>query len=261
MKKVLVVLLIYFNAMTAYAGVIDDVVKNGRLRVGLTPTYMPFEMTNKKGEIVGFEVDILKAMAKAMGVKLEFVPVSNDSVIPGLLIGKFDMIATGMTINPQRNLRINFTQPFIETGQTILIRKDLANKIKSYKDLNDTKYKITSQIGTTGEIVIKKYIAKAKYYSYNSEAEAVLEVANGRADAFVFDVSYNVVALHKLGSDKLVHLNQPITYEPIAFAIRKGDYDSINWINNFLNQIKHDGTYEYIYNKWFNKINWLEDMD
>lgn len=260
MKKFLAILLV-MTALTSYAGMIDDAVKRGTLRVGLDPTYMPFDMVNKKGEIIGFEVDIVKAMAKAMGVKLEIVSTAQDSVIPGLLTGKFDMIASGMTLNQERNLKVNFADPFIMTGQTLLIRKELANEVKSYKDLNNPKYKITSRLGTTGEFVAKKRISKAQYFGYNTEAEAVLEVANGKADAFVFDAPYNVVALEKLGNGKLVFLDKPFTYEPLAFAIKKGDYDSINWINNFLNQIKHDGTYDRLYNKWFKRADWLKEME
>lgn len=262
MKKFLLALLLCTTGFSlSNAGTIDDAVKRGVLRVGMDPTYMPFEMTNKQGEIIGFEVDILKAMAKAMGVKLELVSVSYDGIIPGLLTDKFDMIGSGMTVNQERNLKVNFTDPFIKTGQTLLIRKDLEGKIKSYKDLNSADYKITSKLGTTGEFVAKRVINRAQYFGYNTEADAVLEVVNGRADGFIYDAPYNVVALEKLGNGQLIFLDEPFTYEPLAFALKKGDYDSINWINNFLNQIKNDGSYDRIYNKWFKRTDWLKDME
>lgn len=263
MKKLLTILpccvVWFFNS--AHAGMVEDVTQRGSLRVGLTPTYIPFEMTNKQGEIIGFEIDILKSMAKSMGVKLELISVSYDGLIPGMLTGKFDLIASGMTINQQRNLKLNFSKPFTQTGQTLIIRKELGDKVKSYKDLNQGDYRITSQVGTTGEVIAKKYMNKAKYYGYNSEAEAFLEVVNGKADAFIFDESYNVIALHRLGNNKVLHLDQPITKEPIAFAVMQGDYDSVNWINNFLDQIKNDGTYNQIYSKWFKRMDWLKDME
>ena len=121
----------------AHAGAIDDAVKRGTLKVGMDPTYMPFEMTNKRGQIIGFEVDLLKAMAKSMGVKLELVSTGYDGIIPALMTNKFDMIGSGMTLTQERNLRLNFSEPFIVVGQTLLVRKELADKIKSYKDLND----------------------------------------------------------------------------------------------------------------------------
>ncbi|MBO2928522.1 transporter substrate-binding domain-containing protein [Metapseudomonas otitidis] len=263
MKKLLASLLLSACAFTglAHAGVVDDAVKRGTLRVGMDPTYMPFEMTNKRGEIIGFEVDLLKAMSKAMGVKLELVSTSYDGIIPALLTDKFDMIGSGMTLTQERNLRINFSEPFIVVGQTLLIRKDLEGKIKSYKDLNDGQYRITSKIGTTGEMVAKKLIAKAQYHGFDNEQEAVMDVVNGKADAFIYDAPYNVVAVNKAGAGKLVYLEEPFTYEPLAFGLKKGDYDSINWINNWLHQIQKDGTYERIHAKWFKNTAWLKDMD
>src|SRR6218665_3946062 len=225
MKKFLASLLLSACAVTglAHAGMVDDAVKRGTLRVGMDPTYMPFEMTNKRGEIIGFEVDLLKAMAKAMGVKLELVSTSYDGIIPALLTDKFDMIGSGMTVTQERNLRVNFPEPFIVVGQTLLIRKELQGEIKSYKDLNNAKYRITSKIGTTGEMVAKRLIAKAQYHGFDNEQEAVMDVVNGKADAFIYAAPYNVVAENKAGAAKLVSLDDPFTFEPLAFGLEKGD--------------------------------------
>ena len=158
MKKFLASLLLSACALSglAQAGMVDDVVQRGTLRVGMDPTYMPFEMTNKRGEIIGFEVDLLKAMAKAMGVKLELVSTGYDGIIPALLTDKFDMIGSGMTLTQERNLRVNFSDPFIVVGQTLLIRQELQGKIKSYKDLNDAQYRITSKVGTYHDVTLKQ---------------------------------------------------------------------------------------------------------
>lgn len=264
MKKLFSALLLTATALsglTAHAGAIDDAVKRGSLRVGMDPTYMPFEMTNKRGEIIGFEVDLLKAMAKSAGVKLELVSTSYDGIIPALLTDKFDIIGSGMTLTQERNLRINFSDPFIVVGQTLLINKELEGKINSYKDLNDGQYRITSKIGTTGEMVAKKLIAKAQYHGFDNEQEALLDVVNGKADAFIYDAPYNAVAVNKAGAGKLVYLDQPFTYEPLAFGLKRGDYDSLNWINNYLHQAREDGTYARIHAKWFKSAAWLKDME
>ncbi len=244
----------------ARAGTLDEILKRGALRVGLEPGYMPFEMTNQKGEIIGFDVDIAKRMAKAMGVKLELVSTAWDGIIPALLTKKFDIIMSGMTLTQQRNLRINFADPYIVVGQTILLRKELAGTVKSYKDLNDPKYKVVSKLGTTGEQAVKRLIPKATYISFETEQEGVMEVVNGKADAFVYDSPYCAIALHQKGQGKLVWLDQPFTYEPLAWGVRKGDYDFVNWLNNFLRQIKNDGTYDRIYRKWFKDDAWLKEI-
>ncbi len=244
----------------AGAGTLDEILKRGSLRVGMEPGYMPFEMTNQKGDIIGFDVDIARRMAKAMGVKLELVSTAWDGIIPALMTKKFDIIMSGMTLTQERNLRINFASPYIVVGQTILIRKELAGEVKSYKDLNDPKYKVVSKLGTTGEQAVKRMIPKATYISFETEQEGVMEVVNGRADAFVYDSPYCAVANAQKGEGKLVFLDKPFTYEPLAWGVRKGDYDFINWLDNFLNQIKNDGTYDRIYRKWFKSDAWLREL-
>lgn len=265
MKKLSLVLIasigiVFLIAGIAAAGTLDEIQKRGTLRVGMEPGYMPFELTNKKGEIIGFDVDMAKRMAKAMDVKLELVSTAWDGIIPALLTKKFDIIMSGMTLTQGRNLKINFAQPYIVIGQSILIRKDLAGAVKSYKDLNTPKYKVGSKLGTTGEMATKRMIPKAKYISYETEQEGVLEVVNGKIDAMVYDMPYNVVAIAQKGQGKLAHLDKAFTYEPLAWAVRKGDFDFINWLNNFMNQVKNDGTYDRIYKKWFISDAWQKEI-
>ncbi|MDJ0828574.1 MAG: transporter substrate-binding domain-containing protein, partial [Desulfobacterales bacterium] len=97
---------------------IQKILSRGELRVGFESGYVPFEMTNKKGEFIGFDMDYGRRLAKAMGVK--FVPVNTawDGIIPALVTDKFDIIMGGMTITQERNLKISFADPYIVVGQT-----------------------------------------------------------------------------------------------------------------------------------------------
>ena len=239
---------------------LESILKRHELRVGFEAGYVPFEMTDKKGRYVGFDIDVAKEMAKAMGVK--FVPVNTawDSIIPSLITDKFDIIMSGMTVTQERNLKINFADPYINVGQTILINQKDQSKIKSYKDLNNPKYIVTSKLGTTGEQAVQRLIPKCTYKSFKTEPEAALEVVNGKADAFVYDLPYCSKLMAQQGAGKLVFLDKPFTYEPLAWAIRKGDPDFMNWLNNFLNQIKNDGRYDRIYNKWIKSTGWIKDI-
>ncbi len=239
---------------------LEEILKRGELRVGFEAGYMPFEMTDKKGNFVGFDIDMAKEMAKAMGVK--FVPVNTawDGIIPSLITGKFDIIMSGMTVTQERNLKVNFADPYIIVGQTILLNKKHEGTVKSYKDLNDPKYIVTSKLGTTGEQAVKRLISKCTYKSFETETEAALEVVNGKADAFVYDLPFCVVFLAQQGAGKLVFLDEPFTYEPLAWAVNKGDPDFLNWLNNFLRQVKNDGRYEQIYNKWIKSTDWIQDV-
>lgn len=239
---------------------LETILKRGELRVGFESGYMPFEMTDKNGNFVGFDIDMAKEMAKAMGVK--FVPVNTswDGIIPALTTKKFDIIMSGMTVTPERNLKINFADPYIIVGQTILLNKKHQGEVTSFRDLNDPKYTVTSKLGTTGEQAVKRLIPKATYKSFETEPEAALEVVNGKADAFVYDLPYCVVFMAQQGQDKLVFLDEPFTFEPLAWGVNKGDPDFLNWLNNFLRQIKNDGRYEMIYNKWIRSTDWINSV-
>jgi polar amino acid transport system substrate-binding protein len=240
---------------------IEKILKRGELRVGFESGYVPFEMTDKTGKFIGFDMDYARRMAKEMGVK--FVPVNTewDGIIPALMTDKFDIIMGGMTITQERNLKINFAEPYIVVGQTILLNKKHEGTVKSYKDLNDPKYILTSRLGTTGEQAIKRYMPKATYKSFQSEAEAGLEVINGKADALVYDLPYCGFLYGSQGKGKTVFLDEPFTYEPLAWAINKGDPDFLNWLNNFLRQTKGDGFYDRLYQKWIIGTDWKKELE
>ena len=239
---------------------IQKILQRGELRVGFESGYVPFEMTDKKGNFIGFDMDFGRRLAKAMGVK--FVPVNTswDGIIPALVTDKFDIIMGGMTITQERNLKIAFATPYIVVGQTILLNKKLEGTVKSYKDLNDPKYTLTSRMGTTGEQAIKKMIPKATYKGFESEAEAGLEVINGKADALVYDLPYCGFLFGSQGKGKTVFLNKPFTYEPLAWAIKKGDPDFLNFLSNFLRQSRGDGFYDKLYDKWIIGSDWKKEL-
>ena len=240
---------------------LEGILKRGELRVGFESGYVPFEMTNKKGEFIGFDMDYARRLAKSMGVK--FVPVNTawDGIIPALLTGKFDIIMGGMTITQERNLKINFADPYIVVGQTILLNKKHENEVKSYKDLNNPKFIVTSAIGTTGEQAIKKYIPKATYKGFETQGEAGLEVISGKADALVYDLPFCGFLYGSQGKGKTVFLNEPFTYEPLAWAIKKGDPDFLNYLNNFLRQSRGDGFYDRMYKKWITGTKWKAELE
>ena len=265
MKKILAAILAFLaiNVMASDLNLwkkstLNEILQRGELRVGLEPGYMPFEMKDKKGKIIGFDVDVARKMAKDMGVKLKLVPTAWDGIIAGLLAGKYDMIISGMTITQKRNLKINFANPYISIGQTMLVRESVAKGKKSWKDLDKPQYTIVTKLGVTGEIATRRMFKHAKIRTFDTEADAVQELLNGKADAFVYDKPYNAMFMAKRGGKGIVFWDKDLTFEPLGWAVRKGDPDFLNWLDNFLNQIKHDGTYEKIYNKWFKNISWLK---
>ena len=247
-------------AAPADSPTIKAIQQNGELRVGLEAGYMPFEMLDKGGELIGFDVDLARLMARKLGVKVKLVNQAWDGIIPALLTGKFEVLMGGMTITAERAKSVEFCDPYLTIGQTVLLNKKLAGTITSYTQLNDPKYRVLSKLGTTGEIAARKTFPKAQFKTFELEADASIEVRNGRADAFIYDLPYNATIAAQF-PDSLVHLKEPFTHEDLGWAVRKSDPAFKAWLNEFLAGIRKDGTYASLYRKWFESSAWLPNVN
>jgi ABC-type amino acid transport substrate-binding protein len=157
--------------------------KRGELRIGLEVGYMPFEMIDKRSglrqkeirhggfrrkggrqlSLMGFDIDVGIEMAKALGVKPVFVDTLWPSIIPALNLGRFDIIFGGMSVTESRKEKVDFADPFMTVGQTVLLNAKHTETVQSYKDLNDSKFIVVSKPGTTGEEAVQRLIPKATY--------------------------------------------------------------------------------------------------
>ena len=256
---------------------LEGILSRGELRIGLEVGYMPFEMIDKRSglrqkevrhggfrrkgrqlSLMGFDIDMGIEMAKALGVKPVFVDTLWPSIIPSLNLGRFDIIFGGMSVTEARKKKVDFANPFMTVGQTVLLNARNKGSVTTYRDLNDPKFVVVSKPGTTGEEAVLSLIPKATYETVDTESEGAMRVLKGTADAFVYDFPFNAVfnAMHP--SDQLIFLDQPFTKEPIAWAIRKNDPDFLKWLNEFLGEIKQDGRFDKIYDKWFKNSDWFK---
>lgn len=266
MKQLLSVLLLLVCTAASAAdqalwekSTLNQIMKRGELRVGLEAGYMPFEMRDKNGNIIGFDVDLAKKMASVLKVKVTFVNTQWDGIIPALLTDKFDILMSGMTITPERNAQVNFSAPYIVVGQTALLSNKLKGKITDARQLDDPKYTLATKLGTSGDIVSARSMPRAKIKKFETEADAALEVKNGRADAFIYDSPYLTIYANQY-PDGVFVLPDPFTKETLGFAVKKGDPDFLNWIDNFLASIKNDGTYDVLYQRWFQSVSWIKNL-
>jgi len=239
----------------AKASTLEEIQKRGELLVGMEAGYQPFEMQDEKGNIVGFDVDMAYEMGKAIfgeggEKKVKLINTAWEGIIPALMTHKFDIIMSGMTVLQSRNLKINFCTPYYYIGQVLLINKKDADTIKNYRDLNKKGAIITSKLGVTGAFTAEKLMPNATLRLFKTEAEGALQVANGLADGFIYDEP-QVRVFAAMYRDKTVGLYEPLTYEPLAWAIRKGDADFLNWLNNFLAQVRGDGRWDQLKERWF----------
>jgi polar amino acid transport system substrate-binding protein len=256
---------------------LEGILQRGELRIGLEVGYMPFEMIDKRSglrqkeirhggfrrkgrqlSLMGFDIDIGIEMAKALGVKPVFIDTLWPSIIPALKLGRFDVIFGGMSVTEGRKKLVDFADPFMTVGQTVLLNAKHKNSVKSYKDLNDARFVVVSKPGTTGEEAVQRLIPKATYETVDTEMAGGMRVLEGTADAFVYDFPFNAVFSAMHPSDQLIFLDEPFTKEPIAWAIRKNDPDFLKFLNGFLQDIKKDGRFDKIYNKWFVSTGWFK---
>ncbi len=220
------------------------------LKVGAEATFPPFEFQDEKSkDYVGFDVDIMKAIGKQMGMEVQIVNTAFDGLIPALEGGQIDVIASGMTITDERSKKVNFSKPYYKSGLSIIVKAD-NTAIKSFKDLEGKR--IAVQIGTTGAEQAKK-IKDAKVREFNSASEAFLELKAGGADAVVNDLPVNEYFLAKGGNKEAKLVGEVLNAEEYGIAVAKKNTELAGKINKALDELKQNGEYAKIYEKWFGK--------
>ncbi len=233
---------------------IETTIKRGVLRVGMS-TFVPWAMKDKTGKFIGFEIDVATRLAKDTGVEVEFVPTKWDGIIPALLTGKFDVIIGGMTIRPDRNLKVNFTIPYDYSGQTICAHRKLAAGFKQPEDFNRPDVTLGARLGSSSVPAIKRVMPRAKLRLFPDEPQLYQELLNGRIHGVVASLPTPAYQALKY-PDTLFAITEPFSRELIGFAVRKGDFDTLNYFNNWIRSVEAEGWLMERHNYWFNTREW-----
>jgi polar amino acid transport system substrate-binding protein len=232
---------------------IEQIAKRAVIKVGMD-VFVPWAMKDKKGELIGFEIDIAKKLAEDMGVKVEFVPTKWSGIIPALITGKFDVLIGGMTITTQRNLKINFTRPYYYTEQGLMAHKKKAAGFK-VSDFNRPDVTIAARLGSTAAVAAKQQFPKAKLRLFDDEPAAVQELRNGNVHAMVSAQPLpSSTALDY--PDTIMVYDEVMMFEAIGIGVRKGDSDTLNLINNWIEINRNNGWIQGKYAYWFKSKDW-----
>jgi polar amino acid transport system substrate-binding protein len=213
---------------------IDDILKRGVLKVGLD-IFVPWAFKDKDGNLVGFEVDVATKLAKDMGVEVEFVPTEWSGIVPALLTGKFDVIIGGMGVTTERALKVNFSNPYEWSGIDVVVNKKMLPGATSLEALNNADIVIAVRLGATPVDAAKKYAPKAELHQFDTDEAVIQDVLNGNAHAAFsssptpafWAADYPDVLYRPLGGE-LLYL------QPSAFAVRKGDPDTLAFFNSWI---------------------------
>lgn len=225
----------------------DGLKEPGVLRVGFEGTYRPFNfMGDNNKDYEGFDVDISNELAKRMDVETEFVATSWDSLIGGLKSDKFDVIIAQMTVTEERKESVDFTDPYVVTGSVLITRED-TDDITKLEDIKGKK--VGAGAGTTFAEVAES-VDGANVTLYKTVNEYLQDLINGRLDVIINDqllMSYNI----KEESLPVKVASEILNEDEIAMAVKKGNTELVEKLNEELAAMIEDGTYEEIYRKWF----------
>ncbi len=237
------------------SSVLEEILQRGVLKVGMS-TFVPWAMNDKEGNLIGFEIDVATRLAADMGVEIEFVPTKWSGIIPALLTGKFDVIIGGMGIRADRNIKVNFSIPYDYSGMSIVAHKELAVGFDDLSDFDSADVTISARLGTTAESAARKYMPNAKLKLFDDEAQAVQELLNGRVHAMVASSPLPEEQAAKYAEKLFLPLEETFTKEPIGFAVRKGDVDTLNYFDNWIRVAESEGWLKERHNYWFRTRDW-----
>jgi len=234
---------------------VEQVLKRGVLRVGMS-TFVPWAMKDKTGKLVGFEIDVATRLARDMRVEVEFIPTKWAGIIPALITGKFDVIIGGMGILPQRNLKVNFTIPYDYTGMSMAAHKELAKGFSEIAAFDRPEVTLAVRLGSTAVTAAQKYMPRATLRMFDDEAQAYQELVNGRVHAVVGSAPTPAFYALKYPERLFLPLSDTFTKEPIGFAVRKGDFDTLNFFNNWITFVTAEGWLKERKHYWFETKEW-----
>ncbi len=218
------------------------------VRVGTNAEYQPFEFVDENGDIVGFDVDIVNAIAERAGFTVEWTNTKWDGIFVALANGEFDAVASAVTITEERKQSIDFSEPYFNAGQAIATNAD--NTTITGPESLTAGIKVGVQLGTTGDIWLTEN-TDADVQRFDENPLAVQALAAGDIDAVVGDSPTLADILKENPELNLKIVGEPFTDEFYGIAIQKGLTDLKASIDAGLAEIKADGTYDAIYAKYF----------
>jgi polar amino acid transport system substrate-binding protein len=226
----------------------------GTLVVGTASGYYPFEMVDKQNQLVGFDVDIAKAIAKDLGVKLEWQNYAFSGLIPAMQSNKVDLVIAGMTATDKRKEVVDFTMPYFTSGQALLVNKNVPN-IKKWQDLDQKGWVIAVSQGTTADQTASKMFKNATVKKFDGSALAGLELLNGHAQAVIHEVPW-VAIYHRLHPAETYAILEPFTTEHLSIAVPRGNPQVVEYLNGFLTRFAKSDEYGKMYKYWFVSMDW-----
>ena len=220
------------------------------LVVGMELSYPPFEMTDETGQPAGVSIDLAHDLGKFLGKKITLENTAFDGLIPSLKTNRIDLILSSMTATPERALSVDFSEPYLTTGLCLLV--SIKSNLQSIQEADQPGKIIVVKKGTTGQIYAAEHLKKAQILALDKESSCVLEVTQGKADAFIYD-QMSVFKNWQNNPGSTRALLVPFHQESWAIAVRKGNPDLLKQVNAFLADYRLQKGFEKLGDKWLSE--------
>lgn len=238
---------------------LDRIIKSGKLVVGTFDDYVPFQMLDTKGELMGYNVDLMKDMAEQLGVELVVKKPAFNMLIPSLQNGDIDMIIAGMAISPKRALAVSCSIPYFYTGYCLMGNKKHEGTLVKYEDFDREGLVVGGMMGTPTVDHAKKAFKKAEVKEYRNLGVGFMAVVSDKADAVVVDEAL-AFYFTMLRPDKAYIVEGRFTNDGHGIFMRHGQPDLVQWVNTYLQDFMDSPQYREAYAKWFENKDWWENL-
>ena len=247
-------------ALAADSPIIDRILSNGVLKVGMSGNQAPMNARNNDDQLIGLEVDLANMLAAAMEVKVEFVIKPFPELLPALKSGEVDIVMSGLTITAKRSADVSFVGPYMLSGKSILTKSDLLAAADEAGDINEEHLTVTALKDSTSETFVNRYLPKVTLVTSDDYDKAVKMVIDGQADVLVADMPVCVTSVLKYPEADLVTLSRPLTVEPFGIAIPATDAQFLNLLENYLETLEAMEVLDDLKRKWLDNGAWISTI-
>ena len=247
--------------LSAQAGqVIDRIKTNGELVLGTPGDFPPFSVTSDQGDLIGFDISLARELAKSMNVNLRIVQLPFHELIPNLESGRVDMIMSGLSITPRRNMQIAFIGPYGNSGQAFFGRDDIVASLSEPLDLNREGLKIAVLQQTTAELTVRAVLPKAEPVFTQSLDQALIKLLNNEIDGIISDYPFCKVSEFRYRDRGFSVYEKILSYEQLGIGVSAEDPLFINLLTNYLNLLVGSGALKAMQEFWFKSSDWIPNL-
>lgn len=246
-----------FSATTIAGETLQRVIDFKVLKVGMSLNQPPFNAISKSGQPMGFDVDLAKALASAMQVKLDIKAMPFGELMAALEDKKIDMIISGMEITPGRTELVSFVGPYMMSGKSILTKNSVLAKIRSSEDFDRKELKLVALQGSTSASFVTRVAPNATLVEVADYDLGVAMILEDKADAMVADLPICALSVMRYPEAGMTTLSEPLTLAPVGIAISKDDPQFLNLVENYLDAYGRVGLLTKMRKKWFEDKAWI----